>query len=144
MIVTSADTADVKLLHIEDDSDDALLVRRALQRLPYAFQYTLADSGESAVEALTALPDADVPDIILLDLNMPRMTGEEFLGWLGQQDRFASTSVIVFTTLDDAATFERLQQAGADACLTKEMNDEDQAGLMQAIVDIWFHGRVQS
>jgi CheY-like chemotaxis protein len=68
----------------------------------------VAGDGEEAVRILT---ESDLPRVILLDCSMPRMTGPEFLDWLGEHPRFAGLPVIVTSGDSEAASHPRAQYA---------------------------------
>jgi len=85
------------ILLVEDDMVDAMTVRRALKELQVSNPLTVRGNGE---EALDYLKDSvnEKPCIILLDLNMPRMNGIDFLKEIKCDDRLRSIPVIVLTT----------------------------------------------
>ncbi|MGH1366622.1 MAG: response regulator [Calditrichia bacterium] len=85
------------ILLVEDDMVDAMTVRRALKELQVSNPLTVKGNGE---EALDYLKDSinEKPCIILLDLNMPRMNGIDFLKEVKCDDRLRSIPVIVLTT----------------------------------------------
>ncbi len=85
------------ILLVEDDDVDVLTVRRALKELKVANQLTVASNGEEALQLLTD-ENAPRPALILLDLNMPRMSGLEFLH-RARADGFArGIPIVVLTT----------------------------------------------
>ena len=65
----------MKVLLIEDDMIETMKMHRVLSKFPTKHDIVEAKNGE---EALEALKDVELPDLILLDLNMPRMSGIEF------------------------------------------------------------------
>ena len=88
----------LNILLVEDDEVDVMNVRRAFQRNHIRNPLFLASDG---TEALEKLRNGEVPRerrIVLLDLNMPRMNGIEFLRELRNDPELAATTVIVLTT----------------------------------------------
>ena len=85
------------ILLVEDDKVDVMTVKRAFRDLNLTNPLAVARNGE---EALTYLrnPDNELPCIILLDLNMPKMNGVEFLTWIKQDPSLMAIPVIVLTT----------------------------------------------
>lgn len=85
------------LLLVEDDEVDVLTVRRALRDLRVANDLMVAGDGE---EALTILrdPEKPRPALILLDLNMPRMNGLEFLRAAREEEVARGIPIVVLTT----------------------------------------------
>ncbi len=91
----------LNILLVEDDQVDVMNVRRAFDRNRISNPFFVASDG---LEALAMLRDGRVPRsrrIILLDLNMPRMTGIEFLRELRSDSALQSTPVVVLTTSND-------------------------------------------
>jgi CheY-like chemotaxis protein len=87
-----------RILLIEDDELDVISVQRTLKKLDAAYSLYTAYNGK---EALTLLNDAGnpvEPDVILLDLNMPKMNGIEFLKIIRKDERFKDTKVFIITT----------------------------------------------
>lgn len=85
------------ILLVEDDMVDAMTVRRALKELQVTNPLTIKGNGEEALEFLND-PANEMPCIILLDLNMPRMNGIDFLKVIKNQSNLRSIPVIVLTT----------------------------------------------
>ncbi len=84
------------ILLIEDDVVDAMTVKRSLKDIRVTNQVAVAQNGEEALEWLRN-PQND-PCIMLLDLNMPTMSGIDFLRLVKQDDQFKRIPVIVLTT----------------------------------------------
>lgn len=90
----------LNILLVEDDRVDVMNVRRAFERAHILNPIWVAGDG---IDALEMLRRGDVPHddlLILLDLNLPRMDGIEFLGVLRQDDELGRTPVVVLTTSD--------------------------------------------
>jgi CheY-like chemotaxis protein len=91
----------LNILLVEDDQVDVMNVKRAFERNRIANPLFVAGDG---IEALELLRSGRIPRerrLILLDLNMPRMTGIEFLRELRADDELHLTPVVVLTTSDD-------------------------------------------
>jgi CheY-like chemotaxis protein len=106
-----------KILLVEDHDDDAYLFKRLLQNTP---QFTLAWHAMHGTEAVAYLEGTGVyqdrakypfPDLMVLDLNMPRMDGFEVLKHM--QGKFPKLKVGVFTTSDDSKDIQRALDLGA-------------------------------
>ena len=85
------------ILLVEDDKVDAMTVKRSLRDIHVTNRLLLAGNGEDALQYLRE-PNIDRPCIILLDLNMPKMNGLEFLQVLKQDAILKKIPVIVLTT----------------------------------------------
>lgn len=85
------------ILLVEDDVVDVMTVKRALKEIRVTNRLDVASNGEEALELLQN-PQNDKPCIILLDLNMPRMNGIEFLKIAKQNEILRRIPVVVMTT----------------------------------------------
>jgi CheY-like chemotaxis protein len=85
------------ILLVEDDKVDAMAVMRAIKDLKIRNPLETVGDGEQALEFLRN-PDNDLPCLILLDINMPRMNGIEFLKVAKKDDKLRRIPVVVLTT----------------------------------------------
>ena len=85
------------ILLVEDDKVDAMTVKRALKEIKVANRLDITNNGEEAL-AFLKNPENDTPGIILLDLNMPRMNGIEFLEIIKKENDLKRIPVVVLTT----------------------------------------------
>jgi CheY-like chemotaxis protein len=88
------------ILVVEDDRVDAMTVKRSLKELNITNHVEIAGNGEEALAYLRN-PQQEKPCIILLDLNMPRMSGMEFLRIIKHDQAFKRIPVVVLTTSRD-------------------------------------------
>lgn len=144
MLTDDINNAELRILLVEDDDDDALLFQRAVGQSSHDIHLLRACNGQEAVDLLeNSAPDI-LPELVVLDLNMPLMNGREFLTWLRADERFEDIQVIVLTTSTDASVLTDVRELGADAALSKDLGDNDVEALRQMIVDFWFHGSVRA
>ncbi len=106
------------VLLIDDDADDRELFREALQQVAPMVQCMEADDGDVAMYLLNQ-PDSVLPDVIFLDLNMPRMNGKQCLNELKQSNVLAHIPVIIYTTSKRGADIEETKNLGAVHFITK-------------------------
>ena len=85
------------MLLVEDDEVDVMSVKRSLIDLKVSNRLDVSGNGEEALEFLSE-PQNDLPCLILLDINMPKMNGIEFLRIIKQDDRFKRIPVVVLTS----------------------------------------------
>lgn len=92
----------VTLLLVEDDAVDAEAIKRAFLHQRIANPFVVVRDGVEALAALRGESDVEVPHpyVVLLDVNMPRMNGIEFLGALRADPDLSRTVVFVLTTSD--------------------------------------------
>ncbi len=88
------------ILLVEDDQVDVMTVKRALKEINVTNQLDVVSNGEEALRFLNN-SENDMPGIILLDLNMPKMNGIEFLQIAKKDDKLKSIPVVVLTTSKD-------------------------------------------
>ncbi len=88
------------ILLVEDDLVDRMTVERALKEIKVANKLVMVENGEEALDYLRD-PTSEKPGIILLDLNMPRMNGIDFLKVAKQDPAIKRIPVIVLTTSRD-------------------------------------------
>ena len=97
-------TKEVNILLVEDDQVDVLAVKRAFKACKIANPLKVAGDGIEALEILRGnaqIPPFPVPYIIILDLNMPRMNGLQFLNELRNDPSISNSIVFVLTTSSD-------------------------------------------
>lgn len=124
------------ILLVEDDEVDVLTVKRALRDLKVDNELVLAGNGEEAI-ALLRDSERPRPALILLDLNMPRMNGFEFLRAARENDLIEGIPVVVLTTSrQDQDIFEgfKLNVAGY---MVKPVDYRKFVEMMQAIDLYW-------
>ena len=130
----------MEVLVVEDSPGDVRLMREAFRGVNELIQFRVAVDGVEAMAYLRregAYVDAARPDLILLDLNMPRMDGREVLACLKADPDLRLIPTIVLTTsdaADDIATSYRLQ---ANCYLKKPMQLDEFDALVKSINDLW-------
>jgi CheY-like chemotaxis protein len=92
--------SDKPILLVEDDEIDQMTVKRALKDIHVTNRLDIAGDGEQALKFLKD-PETIMPGIILLDLNMPRMNGIEFLRVVKQDEQLKRIPVVVLTTSEE-------------------------------------------
>jgi DNA-binding response OmpR family regulator len=126
------------ILHVEDDDNDALLLSKACQRaaLP-AILYRLNDGDEARAYLLGEGIYSDrlkfpLPQIVVLDLKLSRMSGFEFLNWLRQQKSFTALPVLVFTSSLSREDKARALAQGANSYFVKPATFEALVQMVEA------------
>jgi CheY-like chemotaxis protein len=112
------------VLLVEDDPADALLIEEALTEGGVARAIGRADDGIEALEYLRD-PEQPRPDLIVLDLNMPRMNGRELLAVLKEDADLCTIPVVVLTTSATPDDVSAAYQRHANAYVTKPVNLDD-------------------
>jgi len=115
----------LKLLLIEDDALDVISVKRSLKELSSDVELKVANDGMEALDLLTSAGKPFTPDVILLDLNMPRMNGIEFLKVLRQNTVLNPINVFVMTTSANSTDRQEAEQLGISGYIIKPLNYTD-------------------
>lgn len=89
--------APLKILLADDDMDDRTFFDKALQEIPVDTTLHTVNNGEELMKYLTEHEDR-LPDVLFLDLSMPRKTGFECLAEIKENEKFKALTVIMFTT----------------------------------------------
>jgi CheY-like chemotaxis protein len=117
--------SDLAFLAVEDDPNDTILLRRAFQKLGFGEALKVLVDGQEARDYLSGRgkfedPDScPVPDVIILDLKVPRLNGLEFLTWLRADTRLASSPVVVLTSSAASGDIERAKSLGVISYFVK-------------------------
>ena len=127
---------DKPIFLVEDDEVDVMSVKRALRDLNVLNKLYIAGNGEEALEILRN-PENERPSIILLDINMPRMNGMEFLKIVKQDQDLRTIPVIMLTT--SRADIERNESffTGAAGYMVKPVEYKQFVEVMRAINVYW-------
>lgn len=112
------------ILLVEDDELDVISVTRSLRKLDQQYNLATAYNGIEALEMLHKAEEENtpLPDVILLDLNMPKMNGIEFLKALRKDELLKHIKVFVMTTSGDEADRKTTQSLGVSGYLIKPLN----------------------
>ena len=113
------------MLLIEDDELDVISVKRTLSKLAFNHELFIANNGREAVDFLDAKPHDDLPDVILLDLNMPKMNGIEFLQHIRSKAKYKDIKVFVMTTSNETYDRIRTHELGIAGYIIKPMSYTD-------------------
>ena len=110
----------IRVLLAEDDDDHVLLLQRALRNYPREVQILVARDGQEAVELLRA--QSARPDLILLDINMPKLTGLEVLRTVKGDVLLAGIPAVMLTTSAREEDRTASLNGGADDYIIKPVN----------------------
>lgn len=134
--MTYTATRSYGILLVEDDAADAMLIQDALLERPWEHTITQVEDGVAALRHLND-PELPHPDLILMDLNMPRMNGRELLAVLKADQTLRAIPVVVLTTSAAPDDVSAAYQSYANAYITKPVNLDDFVSAVQS-VDTFF------
>jgi len=127
------------VLIVEDDRDDAYLLKRALTTAARERQVDLEIAHtENGMDALGEVAFNDLlnrlPDIIVVDLNMPVVNGERFLNVLRSDLRLTNVPTVVLTTATENYVLDSAMSEGADAAFSKPNTNEELLAIARVIL----------
>jgi len=131
----------VEILLLEDEPSDAYLVKMALKEGKVLANLHHVVDGREGLDFLNKagqFADAPRPDLIFLDLNMPRMNGCEFLAVIKAEEHFKGIPVVVLTTSEVEKDVVLSYQLGATSYITKPVDMPQFVKAIQQIGDYWF------
>ncbi|MDF2436183.1 MAG: rcp1 3 [Bacteroidota bacterium] len=126
------DLKDKHIMVIDDDDDDRQLFCRALGQVSTKIGCLRVSSGKAAWEYLSNSENT-VPDVIFLDINMPVMTGWEFLTKIKRNEKVKSIPVIMFSTSSNKRDIDIAFDLGAESYCVKPDEPEDLQNILYLI-----------
>jgi CheY-like chemotaxis protein len=134
-------TKPVEILLVEDDPGDVLMTTEALEESKLLHTLRVINDGEEAVRFLRReAPYEDVgrPDLVLLDLNLPRLDGREVLSMIKADPELRSIPCVVLTTSDAEDDVTRSYDLHANAYVTKPVDFSAFTRVVRQIDDFFF------
>ena len=124
----------VKIVMVEDDYGHARLIEKNIRRANIANDVMHFADGGSALDYLFS-PDVSAagPVLILLDLNLPDMSGTDILERVKRDERLRRAPVVVLTTTDDKVEIQRCYDLGCNVYITKPVDYESFAGAIRQL-----------
>ena len=137
----------VEIVMIEDDEGHARLIEKNIRRAGVNNPISPFSNGTDAVRFLfgadgTGLANRNRPLLILLDLNLPDMTGVDILARVKSNEHLKRIPVVVLTTTDDAVEIQRCYDLGCNVYITKPVNYDNfanairQLGLFFSVIQV--------
>ena len=114
----------MRLMLIEDDLLDAAAARRLLRHNALDRDLVIAADGRQAVSILQNSAPADLPQLILLDINLPDMSGIELLKNIKKEDKFKDIPVVILTGSNEDKDIQKSYDLGAKSYLVKPISNE--------------------
>jgi two-component system, chemotaxis family, response regulator Rcp1 len=130
----------IEVLLVEDSPGDVRLTQEAFHDANPTVHLSVAVDGVEAMAFLQrkgAHADAPRPDLILLDLNLPKMDGREVLAHIKEDDSLKLIPTVILTTSDAEADIVKSYQLQANCYLTKPVQLEEFEVLVKSINDFW-------
>ena len=102
-----------KIMIIDDDAHVLISVKRMLERQGYLV--AVHDGGAGCFKEVTRFK----PDLVLIDVNMPFLTGDAFVSLFGQCPAMTESSIVLYSAIDDAALQQKVRECNADGYISK-------------------------
>jgi CheY-like chemotaxis protein len=129
----------ISILLVEDDPGDVLMTREALAESKLLNDLTVLADGREAIDHLTeaAQGTKSRPDLILLDLNLPKVDGREVLAFIKGEPRLRRIPVVILTTSSAEEDIARSYDNYANAYVTKPVDFEQFMGVVRKVDDFF-------
>lgn len=131
--------SETRILLVDDSDDDIFLVREAFKDSGVAHRLDAISDGEEALSFLRE--DGNRPDVVLLDINMPRFSGFDVLEWVQSDPRLRDIPVVMLTTSDQPDDIRRATEGGARDYFRKPVEFSGLRELACSVLDRWGSGR---
>ena len=124
---------DVRLLIVDDDVDDRNFIIAAVKEIDADIECITANDGQQALEVLMSSPR--LPDLVFLDLRMPRFSGRKCLLEIRKNTRFENLPVIIYTTSTEIEESQDLKKMGALHFISKPNNPDEIYYLISMVLE---------
>jgi chemotaxis family two-component system response regulator Rcp1 len=131
----------INILMLEDDPGDAELTREVLSMSKLKLNVTVVENGVEGLKFLKKegeYKDARNIDLILLDLNMPKMNGREFLEKMKNDESINHIPVVILTTSEADEDIVKTYKLGASCYVTKPVGLDEFQKVVKALEGFWF------
>ena len=133
-------TSPIEVLMVEDNPDDVFLTTEALTETKLLINLHVVEDGEEALAFLRREGEysaAPIPDLVLLDLNLPRLDGRELLEIVKNDPELRVIPVVVLTTSEADEDIVRAYTLHANCYITKPVNLDQFVRVVSTIEDFW-------
>ena len=128
-----------RIMLVEDSEGDVFIFRRAMREARLLNEVIVFDDGKDALDWITAdRTDEELPGIIFLDINMPRLSGFDVLKKLKQSDRVKGIPVVMLTISQEEEDIVRCYDYGAVSFISKSVRAENLLDILTAAPGIRF------
>lgn len=134
-------TTPIRVLLVEDNPGDAHLTRDTLEQSKLLIEIAVAMDGEDALDYLLGrnrYAGVALPDLIVLDLNLPKLGGREVLAEMKLHERLRGIPVVVLTSSDAEKDVVMSYKLGASCYVTKPVGLEAFKAIVKSIESFWF------
>jgi len=127
-----------KKLHVLLIEDNSIEIMKMQRTIPLLKLNHIISEAKNADEALIILEkNNSLPDIILLDLNMPKVSGIEFLGILKSNEKYKHIPTIILTTSDNKKDLMECYRTGISGYILKPLKYDDYVQKIKTVLEYW-------
>ncbi len=130
----------INILLIEDNPGDIRLIRESLRENKFLAELKAITDGEEAIKYLTEIKNStteDLPDIILLDLNLPKKDGREVLKEIKEDNKLKNIPVIILTSSKAEEDISKSYQNHANCYISKPVDLDNFIKVMKSLENFW-------
>lgn len=130
----------INILLVEDNEGDIMLTKEALEESKIPIQLSVVKDGKEAIDFLNKqgkYPDADSPDLLLLDVNLPKKNGHEVLQYIKGNENLKQIPVIMLTTSSSEKDINLSYNNHANCYITKPADVNEFLTAVAAIENFW-------
>lgn len=124
-----------KIMLIEDDYVDALTIKRAFRDIKVENELIIAEDGEKALKMLNDMEE--YPQVIILDLNMPKLSGVEFLKIIKKDENLSIIPVVIMTTSKEDEDKLNCYRNGISGYIEKPIDYNEFLEILKIVYDYW-------
>lgn len=129
----------IKILLSEDSDDDFFFISEALYKSNLTYELNWVRDGAQTIQWLNESYDQGIlPDLLLLDINMPKVNGHEVLAQLRSDPRFKNLLIIILTTSKSPNDIEKAYKSGANSFIVKNSKFNKLIDALNALKTFWF------
>jgi CheY-like chemotaxis protein len=131
----------IQILLVEDNEGDILLTLEAFKEIKAKNNIAVVKNGEEAIEFLKKqgqYAESVMPNLILLDINMPKLNGIEVLDFIKKDDKLKKIPVVMLTTSSSESDISACYEKSANCFITKPLDFGNFLSVVEAIESFWF------
>ena len=122
---------------VDDDADDIALVQQAFKECSFEIRVFPAVDSRELIPALERTYSRDLPQVILLDINMPGISGRQLLKRIRQDERFTHIPIVMFTTSASRLDRNECLKDGANCFLTKPNSYKEMVKVCSSVATVF-------
>ena len=130
----------IQILLVEDNPLDILMISECLRNWRIKNHLNVVQDGDQALDFLHSrgsFVGSPRPDLMLLDLNLPKTGGNEVLSAINSNPNLSEITIVVVTTFDPVADLEVWNDLGASLCITKPLDHAEYFQAIRYIEELW-------